>query len=177
MEELIGLFYQQPARLGQFTEVSVPDMPAGYAELLAHEHHMTVTVERYHNSPVDVQVLRKVKTPTHYARLILLRRQSDQQVVQFGIVRLVLGLLSEPVRREIESEQTPLGRVLIQHDVLRRVRLFDLWSVMPGEDMCGWFNLPRPVKTFGRTAIIDCDGEPAIELLEIVAPLPPESGG
>lgn len=171
LEELVGLFYEQPARLGRFSAVAVDDMPAGYRDLLAHEHHMTVTVERFHGSPVDVQVLRKVKTSTHYARMILLRRQSDQRVVQFGIVRLNLALLSEPVRQEIESERTPLGRVLIQHDVLRRIRLFDLWRVLPGPDMRGWFDSAEPAETFGRTAIIDLDGEPAIELLEIVAPL------
>ena len=42
----------------------------------------------------------------------------------FGVPRLKLSLLREDVRREIEAERTPLGRVLIEHNVLREVN----WS-------------------------------------------------
>ena len=66
--------------------------------------------------------------------------------------------------------QIPLGRVLINHGVLRRVELSQLWKVVPGVDLCSLFKLDQAVDTYGRTAIIYCDGEPAIELLEIVAP-------
>jgi hypothetical protein len=38
--------------------------------LLAHDSHMTVTVERFHNGHVDVRVLETNITPTHYARKI-----------------------------------------------------------------------------------------------------------
>jgi hypothetical protein len=37
------------------------------------------------------------------------------------------------------------------------------------------FQLDRPQTTYGRTALIECDGEPAIELLEIVSPIPDSS--
>ena len=33
-----------------------------------------------------------------------------------------------------------------------------------------WFGLERPQPLFGRLALIHCDGRPAIELLEVVAP-------
>jgi hypothetical protein len=33
-----------------------------------------------------------------------------------------------------------------------------------------WFGLTEPETTYGRQAIIHCDDQPAIELLEIVAP-------
>jgi hypothetical protein len=33
-----------------------------------------------------------------------------------------------------------------------------------------WFGLTEPVRTYGRLAIIHCDEQPAVELLEIVAP-------
>ena len=47
------------------------------------------------------------------------------------------------------------------------------WSsarVTPGPDMMQWFGLTRPEPTYGRLALIHCDGKPAIELVEIVAP-------
>ena len=87
-----------------------------------------------------------------------------------GLFASTPGYLSEEVRSEIEAEETPLGRVLIEHNVLRRVELGKLWEVIPDEELQRHFNMDSTAVTFGRTAIIHCDGEPAIELVEIVAP-------
>jgi hypothetical protein len=168
LDTLVGLFYDRPEELGQFEEVAADAMPETYRTLLAHEEHMTVTVEAFHRSQVDVQVLARLSTPIHYARKILLRRQSDRQVVQFGIMRVKLAFLEAVVREKIVGEQIPLGRVLIDHNVLRQVRLSALWRVAPGVDLCRMFGQTSPRSTYGRTAMIDCNGEPAIELLEIV---------
>jgi chorismate-pyruvate lyase len=132
---------------------------------------MTESVEAFYGCPVDVEVVAKHITGTHYARKILLRRQTDRRVVQFGIVRLTFEYLSDEVRREIESEDTPLGRVLINHNVLREVQLFALWRLEAGEDLRNLFGLEKPTEVYGRTALIYTNGEPAVELLEILAPV------
>src|SRR5438552_2082134 len=54
---LIGLFYRQPEELGKFAEVGQVELPPVYAKLLAHQHHMTVAMERHHGGPVKVRVL------------------------------------------------------------------------------------------------------------------------
>jgi chorismate-pyruvate lyase len=169
---LAGLFYTYPQDIGEFHEVSPQDMPPTYRQLLAHEGHMTETVEAFYGCPVEVEVIAKHITTTHYARKILLRRTTDHNVVQFGIARLTFEYLSDEVREEIESEEIPLGRVLINHNVLREVQLFALWQLYPGPDLRKLFNLEKPEEVYGRTALIYCNGEPAVELLEIVAPVP-----
>ena len=121
--------------LGDFVEVQADAMPADYRALLAHQNHMTVTVERYHHSPVDVRMLETNISGEHYARKILLTRQSDGAVVQFGIVRLNFAHVDPEVRREVESQQIPLGRVLIAHNVLREIHLLRLWRIEPGPDL------------------------------------------
>ncbi len=172
LSDLVRLFYEQAGDLGEFTTIrEVEEVSQPYRRLLAHNEHMTVKMEEFHDSSVDVHVLATRRDGQHYSRKILLTRQSDGKVVQFGIPRLNLALLSEPVRREIEQEQTPLGRVLINHNVMREVQLVALWRVLPGPDLCQLFHLSQPETTYGRTALIYCDGEPAIELLEIVTPL------
>lgn len=171
LETLVALFYDDGSELAKFTEVSAEDLPPISRRLLAHEHHMTVTVEEYHNSKVDVKVLDTLITETHYAREILLVRQSDGAVVQYGIMRVNLSYLDEPVRREIESQQTPLGRILINHGVLRQVHLFSLWEIEPAGRMRDVLEIPNAEQVpvvYGRTAMISCNGEPAIELLEVV---------
>ena len=170
LDELIALFYRDARDLGQFTHCQSKDLPAAYSAMLDHEEHMTVTVERRHNSPVDVQVLERRLTDTHYMRKILLRRQSDGRVVQYGIVRLALSALQPIVRDEIMAQKIPLGRVLILHNVLRQVQLNALWRVACGTELSQLFEVAPGQITYGRTALIYCDGEPAVELLEIVIP-------
>jgi chorismate-pyruvate lyase len=170
LEQLARLFYPSLAALGRFDEVSAEQMPPHYARLLNHEHHMTVTVEEFHGCPVDVQVLDRHRTADHYARKILLVRQSDRTVVQYGIMRVHWRYLDPAVRVAVEEESTPLGRILIEHDVMRSIHLRSLWRVSPGVELCHFFGLPPDSVTYGRTALIRCDEEPAIELLEIVAP-------
>lgn len=170
LDELVALFYDEAAELGQFERVSALVVPEPFRQLLAHNAHMTVTVEDFHGCKVDVRVLKMHKTGDHYSRKILLTRQTDGAVVMFGVPRLRLSLLREDVRREIESERTPLGRVLIEHNVLREVQLVALWKIATGRDLAALLGIEPGSLIYGRTALIYCDGEPAVELLEIVAP-------
>lgn len=171
LETLVRLFYPSTDCLGRFEEADRESLPPEYRRLLAHNQHMTVTVESYHRSSVDLKVLSEEASPTHYWRKILLLRQSDHAVVQFGIVRLTFGFLPPEVRQKIEERKAPLGRILISHNVLRRVELVALWKVTPGAELSQLFQLGGSRQTFGRTARIYCHGDPAIELLEIVAPV------
>lgn len=170
LETLIGLFYASTAQLGQFDEVQPAEMPPGYRRLLAHNQHMTVTVEAHHGCPVDVEVLDKLVTDRHYARKILLLRTSDARAVQFGIMRVCLDHLETPVRAEIERARMPLGRILIDHDVLRTIQLESLYRVRPGPSLQSYLSVARGATTYGRTALIYTNNEPAVELLEIVTP-------
>lgn len=154
--------------LREFDVVQPDWMPEPYRKLLVHEHHMTVTVEAHHGSLVDVQVLDKKRDGDSYARKILLAKQSDRKIVQFGLVRIWLHYCSPQVRDEILSEKAPIGRILIDNNVLRRIEPTEFLRVTPGPDMVEWFGSSAP--TYGRLALIHCDGQPAVELLEIVAP-------
>jgi chorismate-pyruvate lyase len=168
LDTIIGLFYAGRASLGQFAQVGPHEMPEVYRSLLAHEHHMTVTVEAHYGCPVDVRVLDRRVTPTHYAREIVLTRQRDGAVVQYGIMRINLKHLAPEAQDEVRRERAPLGRILIQHDVLRRIQLFSLWQIAPSPRLRDVLELETEHDVYGRTALIECNGEPAIELLEIV---------
>lgn len=170
LDTLARLFYGSREELGDFTKLTPEAMPPAPRRLLAHNEHMTVTVEEFHRSPVNVRVLDRIATPTHYARKILLERQSDGRVVQYGIMRVNFDYLSPEAAAEIRSERTPLGRILIEHNVLRRVQLFSLWRVEMGAELQRLFDC-GPGAAYGRTAMIDCNDEPAVELVEIIAPL------
>jgi len=171
LSELIGIFFDQPDSLGEFTLAEGKSLPQPQQSLLDHQHHMTVTVEEHHGCLVDVEVLQHGQAGDFYSREIVLRRQSDRVAVLYGIVRLNLAALPTDVRDLIVARQTPLGRVLIEHDVMRRVELMDLFSVRPGTHLSGILVPGVPMEgttCYGRTAMIHVDAKPAIELLEIV---------
>ena len=168
LEILLRLFFDNSSQLGTFTETSADQVPQPSHGLLAHDHHMTVTLEKHHDSPVDVKVLATRTDGGKYSRKILLTRQSDDAVVQYGIVRLDMTVLASEVRKEIEAKQTPLGRILIAHNVLREVKLLNLFKIQCGEELASSFGFEVGQVCYGRTALIYCDGAPAIELFEIV---------
>lgn len=151
--------------------VSSEAVPEPYRGLLVHNHHMTVTVERFYGEPVNVKVLQCWHQGDDYARKILLTLRDRGTVVQFGIVRIDLSLLAPIVREQIEEGKTPLGRVLIQNDVLRTVQPVGYFKVTPSPTMCDWFGLMEPVTTYGRIGIISTDGRPAIRVAEILTPV------
>jgi chorismate-pyruvate lyase len=168
LDTLLHLFYQDTAEFGVIEAISAADMPTVGRKLLDHEHHMTVTVEEHHHCEVDVQVLETLFTGQAYSRKILLTKQTDSTVVQFGIVRLNFEFLATHIQQEIRAENTPLGRILINHNVLRRVELAQLWKIQVGQDLAELFRVSPNTIVYGRTAWIYCNGEPAIELLEVV---------
>ncbi len=170
LEALIALYYSDASQLGQFTRCDKQSVPPVYRKLLAHEAHMTVTVEKRHGCQVDVEVVASEQSETHYIRKILLRRRTDNRVVQFGIVRLALNTLDAAPREEILARKVPLGRVLIKHNVMRHVQLMAVWRVVCGPELASYFEVEVGTETYGRTALIYCNGDPAVELLEIVAP-------
>jgi chorismate-pyruvate lyase len=146
-------------------------VPGPYRQLLVNEDHMTLTVEAHHGDLVDVKVLEYRVAGDSYARKILLTLQKSGRVVMFGLMRVNFQYCSDAVRREIVSGQTPLGRILIEHDVLRRIEPTAFLRVFPAPAMMEWFGLAQPLPSYGRFGLIHCDEQPAVELLEIVAPL------
>lgn len=170
IDTLISLVYDDVARFGDFQAVRATDLPPSYQSLLAHDDHMTVTVEAIHGSLVDVQVLEVKEDANSYVRKILLKRRDNGEIVQFGIVRLHLDCLDAEVAAQIKSREIPLGRVLIRNNVMRHVELKGLYQIEPGPDLARL--LGSDATTFGRTALIHVDGRPAVELLEVVSAVP-----
>lgn len=146
-------------------------VPEPYKTMLVHDHHMTVEMEKYHRTTVDVRVLDRKLNGDEYGRKILLLKHGTETVVQFGLVRFHLQYVTPQVRREIIAEETPLGRILINHNVLRHVDLGAILEIDAGPGLASVLQMPVGGTTYGRLATIFCDRRPAVDLLEISAPL------
>lgn len=168
--DLAAGFFEPASELGSLTPVGEADLPADYLTLLAHSGHMTITLEAWHESLVDVQVVGEQRASDSYARHSLLTRQSDGRVVQSGVMQIDLRDVPDAARKKIELGVTPLGRILIQNNVLREVELLALWRIAAGPTLAKELAIAPGGVIYGRSARILVKGRPRVELLEIVRP-------
>jgi hypothetical protein len=171
LRALVEVFDREGRLIRQAEHVAASLTPQPYKQLLAHDHHMTVTMEDYHGCSVDVRILDRKSDGDVYYRKILLLKSGTDDVVQFGIVRFDFRYVTDEVRREIEAGEIPLGRVLINHNVLRHVDFGAMLRIIPGDELANYFRMSPGEATYGRLATIFCNSHPAVDLLEISAPL------
>lgn len=168
---MLGLFPEGQTLVTRAEHIPSSQTPEPYKTLLVHEHHMTVTMEQFYGTPVRVRVLARKSDGIHYARHSILERVDTGAVIQFGIVRFDFSYVVPAVRDEILSEQTPLGRILINYNVLRHIDLGAILRIWPGPGLQGLFNCEEAPPTYGRLATIFCNQKPAVDLLEVAAPI------
>ena len=176
LNDVLGLFPDSRLTIDAMHFVDADDVPEPYASLLVHEHHMTVTLEEYHGSPVHLEVLAVRHEGDDYARKLVLHSAGpDGPVVMAGAMRFLLGNVEERLRSEIVAAQTPLGRLLIEHGVLRRIetRAFLKVSLLGSVGKFFADSVDSEI-TYGRIAVIFCNEEPVVELLELVSPKAPQ---
>lgn len=169
---LAALFPDGPQLFEGVEHISAAETPEPYRSLLAHEHHMTVTMEQFHQCSVDVQVIQEQFQDPLYTREIVLTRAGTDQVVQFGLVRFDFTYVTPAVKTEILAKRLPLGRVLIRHNVLRHINLRAILKIIPGPALRQRMQLSDSLPVYGRMATIFCNDRPAVDLLEVSTPVP-----
>ena len=75
------------------------------------------------------------------------------------------------MRSEILSEKTPLGRILINYNVLRHIDLGAILQITAGPGLARLCGCSPGQTTYGRLATIFCNQRPAVDLLEVPAPV------
>ncbi|QDT65061.1 hypothetical protein [Calycomorphotria hydatis] len=172
LKELEAPFETGVPLLASVEHVPAALMPKEYQCLLSHNEHMTVAMEAKYATTVDVHVLDDHLEGDIYRRKITLTKHGTDDVVQFGLVKFDFSWVDNTIRDGILSKNIPLGRVLIRNNVLRHVDLGALLRVTAGPGLAEIMKIPVGTETYGRLATIFCDGKPAVDLLEISAPLP-----
>jgi hypothetical protein len=168
---LTSLFPEEQPLVANVEYIPASTTPEPYKTMLVHEYHMTVTMENYHGCPVDVKIIARHLEGEQYSRKILLTKSGTDDVVQFGIVRFNFQYVTPDVKQEILDGQIPLGRVLINHNVLRHIDLNAILRLTAGPGLAEYLQMPEGDVTYGRVATIFCNQQPAIDLLEVSAPL------
>jgi hypothetical protein len=156
--------------------VQPEEIPHPADQLLVHHEHMTVALQKFHGSPVEVNVLGEQLSEDggFYTRMISLTPKGHPgRVVEWGMVQLDFRYMDKAVRDEILRKQMPLGAILIKHNVHRRIKPRFFLRFPAGGPVLRLFGAAERDAVYGRLGTIYCNGEPAIELLEIVTGLAP----
>lgn len=148
--------------------VLAEEMPEEYRRLLVHERHMTLALKDHCRSKLDLYVMDVHRDGDSYRRKIFLTPAGSSQSLELGVVRLDLGYLPAGPKHEILDQHTPLGAVLVKHNVLRRIEPRWYLKFPAGSPVLEWFGYPHDGPFFGRLGTIWCNDEPAVEVLEIV---------
>ena len=165
-----------PPFVPECSVVQPEEIPYPADQLLVHHEHMTVTLEKFHGSPVKVHVREEHLSDDggFYTRMIRLTPSAQPgRVVELGIVQLDFRYVTAAVRDEILKKQLPLGAILIKHNVHRRVKPRFFLRFPPGGPVLRLLGSDDPWPVYGRLGTIYCDDEPAIELLEVVTGIEP----
>lgn len=151
-------------------EVSPDEVPAPFHQLLVHDNHMTVTLEEHFHDRVAVRPYRVQQVGDLYGRKLDLLLEKTGQVVMTGAMLFNLSLVEPAVGDDIIAQKSPLGRILIEANILRRVSSGRFLSFEAKDPLAQRFGLEPPKPAYGRLATIFCDEQPAVDLLEIVTP-------
>jgi hypothetical protein len=165
METMWKLFFTHP--IPKTTAVEAHTIPSPFNTLLPPNHHMTQTLESHFNQPVVLHVIATQHKGDEYARAITLRvTQPQPRTVQFAIVRIDLTCFEESAKEEILKQQAPLGRILKSQGIRTAVEVHEVVKIEEGnEELEKHIKLP----TYGRFAVIHCNGKPGLFLLEILS--------
>lgn len=170
--DLVSLFPEGDRLFAGAEHIPAALTPEPYKRLLVHDGHMTLAMEEFHGSAVTVEVLDRKLEGNIYSRRILLRKNSDGAVVQFAVMRFDLDMVLPAVRAEILSEQVPLGRILVTYNVFRFVDLGAIFRISVGPLFARYCGCAAAGQvTYGRLATIFCNQRPAVDLLEVAAPI------
>ncbi|MBY0588523.1 hypothetical protein K2X85_15210 [bacterium] len=145
-------------------------VPAPYRDLLVHHGHMTETLDRYYSSSVAVHPYLVHRHGEMYGRKLDLSIPPDGKIVMTGLMIINLTFVGAEVALKIVEGKTPLGRLLIENNVLREVNSGTYLKLAPTDPLVKRFHSSADRPAYGRLATIFFSDKPAVDLLEIVAP-------
>ncbi|MGD2111465.1 MAG: hypothetical protein PVI86_18970 [Phycisphaerae bacterium] len=148
--------------------IPAKQIPDPFANLLVHRDHMTARLREHHGQPIALRVLDEVHEDPLYRRKIVLTLGGTPRVVEFGVVRIDFRFAPPDARKAILEQRVPLGDVLMRCTALRQIQ--PRWYVKLSArcPIFAEFCDDGLDQVYGRIGTIYCDGEPAVEVLEVV---------
>lgn len=169
-DPLTDVFEQDSCALGLKYPIAGHVIPQPYHQLLVHHGLMTATLERFYGARTILHVLEEVRRGNRYARKILLALQGSNRVVEYAVMEVSQDSCVGGLWDAIIEAKKPLGRILMENHVKRRVEPEQYFQLMPGSEIMTHYKMDRPTWLFGRTTAHYWDGKLAAHVLEVLSP-------
>ena len=158
-------------RLPKIERVAGDEVPEPYRSLLVHKHDMTPTLEKHHGDEIHLRILGHQQREDFYFREVVLQLNGNDKPVEFGAIKMNLGIFQPRERQLILSERLPLGTILRMCGTAHSTIAKAFFRIEADELICRVLNLPRPAVLYGRRAnIVDPQGRPLAEIVEVLPP-------
>ena len=166
-------FYALAKReLPHIEQVDGEDVPEPYGALLVHQHDMTPTLEKLHDQRIYLNVISRQMRGDFYFREVILLTQRTRTPVEFGAIKINLGLFPGPARRLIHEEQEPLGTILADFKIAHTSRPKAFLRIQADAFIKGALQLSGDQRLYGRrNTLFDSQQRSLAEIVEILPPM------
>jgi hypothetical protein len=163
-------FYARARRpLPPIRQVARLEVPEPYRRLLCHDHDMTPTLENFHNATIHLRVLNSQQRDEAYYREVLLLLDKTNKVVEFGAIKINLGLFPHSAKKAILDENLPLGHVLADFRIRHTSRPKAFFKIQCDEFIASTLEQPLGEWLYGRrNTLFDPHQSPLAEIVEIL---------
>ena len=166
------------ARAGQplppLNQLDGEDVPEPYKSLLVHLNDMTPTLEKFHGRSIHLQVLGRRRAGDDYFREVVLRLDGTNEPVEFGAIKIHLGLFPEAAREQILLERLPLGHILQEYRIKHTSRPRAFLRMASDRLINDVLSLSGARVLYGRrNTHLDPHQRPLAEIVEILPPAGP----
>ncbi len=166
------LYAKAGLTLPHIETVTGDQVPSPFQQLLVHEGDMTPTLESFHSSSVHLNVLGREQRDDFYSRQVLLLTDDSEKVVEFGAIKINLGLFPAAARQEILREHLPLGTLLARYKIEHTSRPKAFLKVQSDSFINGIMGISGSQTLFGRrNTLSNPQGRALAEIVEILPPI------
>jgi hypothetical protein len=150
-------------------QIDGAEMPEPYRSLLVHNTDMTPTLEKFHDDRIYLNVISRQTRSDFYFREVILLTQRTRKPVEFGAIKINLGLVSPAARRLILEEEEPLGTILNDFKISHASRPKAYLRVEADEFIKGALQISGKQVLYGRrNTLFDPQHRALAEIVEIL---------
>jgi len=152
-------------------------VPEPFRGLLVHKHDMTSTLESFHGERIHLSVLDSRHDTDRYLRKVLLLLDTCGIAVEYGAICIYLDRFPAAVREQISEGRCPLGTIMSTFDVAHSSRPRAYFKIAACTELDEGLDALFSGDLYGRSnCIVDQEGEPLADIVEILPQISPGPG-
>jgi len=155
--------------LPQVTWIEGAEMPEPDKSLLVHERDMTSTLTRFHECPIELEVIDSEVSDDYVMRMVVLRRSDDGRPVEYGAIGIDVGKFEGSIREQIVNGSAPLGALLERYIIDYRSSPNGYFSMMADRRIGMLLAQVEGIPLYGRSnQLTDADGIVFADIVEVL---------